>query len=287
MNIQEYISSGIVESYVLGLADTEERAEFERMCAAHPEVRKARELFELYLEEQAMSNAVAPSKNIKSKIFAEIEIESEKLNTLTMDNDNSKAQYISGEGETKAPATIASIGWQRYLATASIILLIVSTALNFYFFSQYKNYSSRYAALMAQQTELAKNNDVMRTKLNTYESTLAMLRDPAMSVIKMPGTNVPTSPDSNSVATVYWNTKSKDVYLLVNNLPQPPSDRQYQLWAIVDGQPIDAGVFDVQATDGLVRMKNMPKAQIFAVTLEKRGGSPTPQGPMYVLGKVS
>ncbi len=74
MNIQEYISSGIVESYVLGLADREECAEFERMCAAHAEVRRAREFFELALEEEAMSNAITPSKNIKSKNFAEIEI---------------------------------------------------------------------------------------------------------------------------------------------------------------------------------------------------------------------
>jgi len=33
-------------------------------------------------------------------------------------------------------------------------------------------------------------------------------------------------------------------------------------------------------------MKNTPRAQAFAITLEKRGGSPTPQGKMYVLGKV-
>ena len=50
MNLNEYISSGIVESYVLGLADEAERAEFERMCAAHEEVRAARNAFELALE---------------------------------------------------------------------------------------------------------------------------------------------------------------------------------------------------------------------------------------------
>ena len=133
-------------------------------------------------------------------------------------------------------AKVSPLGWQRYLAAASIALLIVSTALNFYLFSQYKTYSNRYAILLAQQTELAKNNDVMRAKVDTYESTLSMLRNPDMTVIKMPGTNVPSSPDSNSVATVYWDNKSKDVYLMVNNLPQPPSDKQYQLWAIVDGQ---------------------------------------------------
>jgi len=36
-----------------------------------------------------------------------------------------------------------------------------------------------------------------------------------------------------------------------------------------------------------LRMKNIPRAQVFAVTLEKRGGSTTPQGPMYVMGKAS
>ncbi|MBC7829866.1 MAG: anti-sigma factor [Chitinophagaceae bacterium] len=285
MNIQEYISSGIVESYVLGLADHEERADFDRMCAAHAEVRKARELFELSLEEQAMLNAVTPSKNIKSKIFAEIEIESEKINDQSFIDDD--PLYVADGTRSEGPAKIKAMGWLRYLAAASIALLIISTALNFYLFNQYKSYSSRYATLMAQQTELAKNNDIMRTRLTAYEGTIAMLRDPDMAVIKMPGTNVPTSPDSSSVATVYWNTKSKDVYLLVNNLPQPPSDKQYQLWAIVDGQPVDAGVFDVQSVDGLLRMKNMPRAQIFAVTLEKRGGSVAPEGPMYVLGKVS
>lgn len=278
MNVQEYISSGIVESYVLGLANQEERAEFERMCAAHAEVRKARELFEISLEEQAMLNAVKPSTSVKSKIFAELEIESQKLRDQSI---NVLPQ------ENKDSHKISHIGWQRYLAAASIVLLIASTALNFYLFSRYKTYSGRYQALLAQQSDLAKNNNLMRAKLDTYENTLAMLKDPDMAIIKMPGTNVPTSPDSNSVATVYWNTRSKDVYLLVNNLPEPSTDQQYQLWAIVDGQPVDAGVFDLQTAATLVRMKNMPRAQVFAVTLEKRGGSPAPKGPMYVLGKVS
>ena len=50
MNAKEYINSGVVESYVLGLADSAESAEFERMCAAHEEVRAARDAFEILLE---------------------------------------------------------------------------------------------------------------------------------------------------------------------------------------------------------------------------------------------
>jgi anti-sigma-K factor RskA len=285
VNIQEYISSGIVESYVLGLATDEERTEFERMCVAHIEVRKARESFEMALEKHALLDAVKPSKNIKSKIFAEIEIESEKLNEERKETNFNT--FDVPEKPNPLPDIIPRIGWQRYLTAAAVALLIVSTAFNFYLFNQYKDYSDRYARLVNQQTELARNNTIIQSRLENYEKTLAMLKDPDMAIIKMPGTNVPTSPDSSSVATVYWNTKSKDVYLLVNNLPRPASDKQYQLWAIVDGQPVDAGVFDVLEVPGLVRMKNMPRAEVFAVTLERRGGSITPQGPMYVLGKAS
>ena len=58
MNIQEYISSGIIESYVLGLASPEERTEFEQICAQYPELAEARNNFELALEEQAGKNAI-------------------------------------------------------------------------------------------------------------------------------------------------------------------------------------------------------------------------------------
>ena len=58
MNIQEYISSGIIEAYVLGLASKEEMAEFEKLCAAHSEIRNARDQFELSLEAAAIASAV-------------------------------------------------------------------------------------------------------------------------------------------------------------------------------------------------------------------------------------
>ncbi len=69
MNVQEYISSGIVESYVLGLASPEEQVEFESMCKQYPEVLQARIDFELSLEQQAMQNAVAPPPALKQQIM--------------------------------------------------------------------------------------------------------------------------------------------------------------------------------------------------------------------------
>ena len=70
-------------------------------------------------------------------------------------------------------------------------------------------------------------------------------------------------------------------------MPQPQAGQQYQLWAIVDGKPVDAGMVEIDPGKALHRMKNIPKAEAFAITLEKAGGSPTPTlTAMFVMGKV-
>ncbi|MBC7851636.1 MAG: anti-sigma factor [Chitinophagaceae bacterium] len=281
MNIQEYISSGIVESYVLGLVTDQERTEFERLCAAHTEVRAARESFEVSLEQVSMAGAVQPPRQLRTKIMSELKIDTERTGTLRAIPSTDSSATVRDE----VPVVRMNKGL-RYLAAASVVLLIGSIAMNIYFFNQYKSSDSKYQSLLAVNTELAQNQKALQTSNSEYESTLQMLKDPAMAIIKMAGNAVPTSPDPSSMATVYWDTRSKDVFILVNKMPAPATDKQYQLWAIVDGVPVDAGVFDI-AGKPVIKMKNIQRAQAFAVTLEKRGGSATPSKDMYVLGKVS
>jgi anti-sigma-K factor RskA len=126
----------------------------------------------------------------------------------------------------------------------------------------------------------------MQAKLLNYENAVSLMKDPLMKVIKLPG--IPTSPDPSSMATVYWNTESKNVYLLLNRLPKPLANKQYQLWAIVEGKPVDAGIFNMDEGVSFVRLKTIPKAEAFAITLEKKGGSTVPNmDAMYVMGKVT
>jgi anti-sigma-K factor RskA len=272
LNIQQYISSGIVESYVLGLAAKEESEEFEKICAEYPEVKEYREAFERSLEKTAMDHAVLPPATVKSRIFAEIESE---------DQEGSRPTLIR---QVPLTAKLRTGSWVRWLAAASLLLLIGSTALNFYFFSQYKEYISKYDELVTNQNQMAAVNLDLQTKLQGYETAFDKMRDPSMSLVKMTGTGSHFA----SLTTVYWDTHTKDVYLLVNHLPQPAADKQYQLWALVDGKPVDAGIFDMQEGFTFVRMKNIPVAQAFAITLEKKGGSAAPtMDAMVVLGKVT
>lgn len=280
MNIQEYISSGIIESYVFGLADDQERAEFENLLTQYPELLQAKEEFEILLEKNAQHNALTPPGHVKSRIFSVIEMETtgQPLTAATV--------VPMSDGRRAEPAAPASRrDFARYIAAAAVLLLLLSTALNFYFFRRYKEYNDKYQTLILSQTELASHNQILQTRLLEYEKAVEMMKDPAMYVVKMPA--MPSNPDPSSATTVYWDTRTKDVYLAVNRLPDPAPNQQYQLWAMVNGKPVDAGVFDLKAGVGMTKMKNIPKAEAFAVTLEKRGGSPTPtMDRLYVMGKV-
>ncbi|WP_276502999.1 anti-sigma factor [Terrimonas pollutisoli] len=260
MNVQEYISSGIVESFVLGLASAEEQAEFESMCRQYPEVLRARNEFELVLEQQAMQNAVTPPAGMKQRVM--------------------DAALYRDEAKVIAMPSATKTNWLKYAAAACAILLAGSL---FWNISQY----NRNKKLQASYDEVVKDYDSTAIRLGELEDEIAMISlNPNVKMAAMKG--MEASPAS--FATVYWDTTSKDVYLVVNNLPKPASDKQYQLWALLDGKPIDVGMIDNDSFIGerklLLRMKNVAGAQAFAITLEKKGGNPTPQGSMYVMGNL-
>jgi anti-sigma-K factor RskA len=254
VDIQEYISSGIVESYVLGLASPEERSEFEQLCKQHPELLAARTAFELALEKQAMDNAITPPAGLKSKILAEL--------------DSPAAKVI-----TMQSAPVQNLNWLKYASAACVALLAGSIYLNVSLSNKNKNLQSNYNNTVAELSDIKKDIQVLQSNPNVKMAAMGGLE---------------ASPAS--FATVYWDTASHDVWLLANNLPAPPSDKQYQLWALLDGKPIDLGMldYDLKQKKLLVRMKNASGAQAFAVTLEKkdRPDVSTPAGDMYVMGKL-
>lgn len=73
MNIKEYIASGVLEIYVLGLATKEESMEVERLAAQYSEVRAELNEIALALELYAGQNQQQPHSNIKPLIMATVD----------------------------------------------------------------------------------------------------------------------------------------------------------------------------------------------------------------------
>jgi anti-sigma-K factor RskA len=261
VDIQVYIQSGIIESYVLGLANAEEIAELEAMRLQYPEVDEAIFRFSEMLEKNAIENAVAPPVGIKERILSEVKEKKTTASVVSIDKGNEKHLQIA----------LNSIRPWRMTAAAAVILLIVSAAINFYLYRQYNEKDEAYQALLTERNTLQASNNIYQTKLNDWQSAAAMMADPAMFTLKMNG--VPGQ--EANMATLFWDTRNKDVYVMPNKLPHAEAGKQYQLWAIVNGKPVDAGTLDPDCP-GVCKMKNIPSAEAFAITLEKQGGSPTP-----------
>jgi len=257
VNIKEYISSGVVESYVLGLLSAQERFEFEQYCETYPELRAARESFELAIEKQAMENAMPPPAGIKERIFSAIQ---EKHKT---------SKIISMESTT--PRRSSGFNW---LAAASVILFLVAG----YFAYTYYN----------QNKELKKTNEDITAKFNAVDSILNERRIPEgenVTVVNMVAMK-PNAPSAN----IYWDTTSANVYMLVKNMPKLASDKQYQLWSLIDSnglKPTSLGLFDGGQEKVIIKMNNAQKADAFAITIEKRGNTGGPDlGQLQNMGKT-
>lgn len=111
--------------------------------------------------------------------------------------------------------------------------------------------------------------------------------DPSWKTIELAGTPI----DPKAKMVVYWHSSGNHVMVDKSKMHLPANDKnhQYQLWALVNGKPVDLGVFDIDTEpNGILKdMKDIASAQTFAVTLEQRGGSPSPtMEQMIVAGNV-
>jgi len=277
LDLQEFISSGILEAYVLGTATADEAEQVREMEQLHPEVAREIESIEAALVELAECETKAPSAALKNKI--EQQLFSRPV-AQTRDNTNNGAANVVS---MNTPAGSRS-SFLRYAVAASVALLIGSAILNYVLYDKLKNVQSDLAELQSEHSTLASQMDVQRTAFEQKDKELAMLMQPGVKMVTLKGMDL--SPSSS--AMVIWNTSDKSVYIDKAALPMPPQGKQYQLWALVDGKPVDAGVFTMQDGNFLMqKMKDMPNAQAFAVTLEKMGGSEVPtMEAMYLIGNV-
>lgn len=242
------------------------------MLEKYPELRDELEAIELTLEGMAMATQVKPAVDLKQSILDAIEEVEEKPEEIAKQDLKSEARVV-----TMQPSPI----W-KFAVAASVTIALLCGYLAMDYRSKWKNSRLAYDQLLANNSQMAEQYNRVNQKLDELENDLNILSNPEFMRIEMPGTDNA----KEAFASVYWNQTSQELYLDIRNLKELAQNEQYQLWAIVDGKPVDAGVFDWNA-DGLVRMKNMAQSVAFAVTIEPRGGSENPTlESMQVYGGV-
>lgn len=271
MDIKDYISSGIIEAYVMGLASEEEIRILDCIQKNNPEVKQAIIDAQNTLEDFASQQAIAPPPNLKSAIWAKISDDQEKPVAV----EDIPAAPVA-KPLYPAQSTDHSKATLKWFAIAASILLIASVSLNLYLNNAQNTIKNQVAAL----TEAQKDNQLAYQNL---KSKWDMASNPQMKSIPLLG----VAKHPNMKAMVYLEQKSNNVYLALENLPATAKEQQYQLWAIVNGKPVSLGVYDQDSETAVQKMTAIASAQAFAITLEKRGGSETPtMENMYVMGKI-
>lgn len=246
----------MLEMYALGLTSSQEAAQVAEWAKQYPEVKAELEAIEKSLEVYAMDHAVEPSNATRQNILAAI-----------------------GKKEVKPAGIVRTISpaW-KYAAAAAVVLLFGSLYFNMSYYSKLKQAE---ADLDSSRAELVATND----KLREMNSDMDVIKNKYSQAVSLNGLEV--APEA--AAKIFWMKNTGDVYIDPTNLPEAPEGKQYQLWAIVDGKPVDGGMIITTKNEKsyhIQKMKSFGKADAFAVTLETTGGNPTPKGDMYVMGKL-
>ncbi|MGB3589899.1 MAG: anti-sigma factor, partial [Tunicatimonas sp.] len=273
MNIAEYIASGILEIYVLGELPASEATEVETLAERYLEVREEIQRIEQTYSSLAAQTAVAPRPMLRDEI----------LNKLAPESPASSSEADrSVETPEKSASEPRRIWPLQFGIAASLLFAILSAVAALYFRGQWREAEQQLDQVLTQNQEIASQYETATQRADQLSENLSVVTSPNFQTIRLAGTeNFP-----NNSAQVYWNPTESRVYLNPGNLSVPPSDKQYQLWAIVDGKPVSAGLLTLseENTSQLVAMNaSINQASAFAITLEPQGGSEAPtMDQMYV-----
>lgn len=278
--VKAYIESGILELYVLGQLNVQEQAEVETMATKYPEVKQEIEAIEIAMEQYALQHAVKPAadlESLESKILAQIN----QAPTQSPIEEPAIIPFNPAPYETK-------IKTLRFALTACASLLVVSGVALYNTHSQLGNAKNQIASLSLEKEKFTNTVNHFEQTNTDLQKIADMATDPAWKIVQLAGTQM----DPKAKMIVYWHVSGKHVIMDNSKMKLPLNDsaHQYQLWALVNGKPVDLGVFDVNPDSNqiLINMKDIAAAQTFAVTLEKRGGSIAPtMSQLIVAGNVT
>ncbi|WP_017258249.1 anti-sigma factor [Pedobacter arcticus] len=277
-DIKTYIESGILELYVLGDLNAEEKAAVEAMSKLHPEVKAELEEIEKVMMDVSLNLAIEPSLKVKENFFSQ----------LTFSDEEQVVEPVIKSVVTEAKVVPLSkvANFYKYSFAACLALLVVSIVAIVNLSSSLKNSRKQIAQLQSSNQTFANQVNYLDKKVYSTNQSIKVLTNPDFKMVNLKGTD--NSPSSNIM--VAFNSKEQKVMLDFTNMKMPKNDEQhqYQLWALVDGKPVDLGVFDMEEGEiGLKDMKSIGTAQTFAVTLEPRGGSVSPTlEKLMVIGNI-
>jgi len=242
----------LIPAYALGALDGDDLRELEEHletgCA---ECRRQLDLWQGDLEELAASvTPVAPSAQTRERILR-----------------------VAGS----SPRRWAPPGWLLLPVAALLLLAVWGVA--------------GQVRLRGQVERLAAERDRLEQRVASLDQQVRRTSE-ALRVIASPGVQsvvlAGLGPTPGAAGQTYVNPRDGSALFYAFDLPALAPDKTYQLWIIHAGKPVSAGVFEVDqrghATLRVEALGEIAETDVWAVTVEPRGGVPQPTGEMVLKG---
>ncbi len=288
MDVQAYIESGVLELYVSGALTEQEMREVERMAHQYPVIKQELDEIENSFFEMANNLHTGPRASLKDELLKNVKM---SVTGSTQKNIVSEKVAVNSESVEQKEETAKVINLPKkksytykFALAASIALLIASTSTLLVVYNSLTNTEEKLVDLQTKYNESTTRLASLKTSYDESQNMIGSLRAADVQKLKLDGMAI--SPESE--AMVHWDKATKKVILDPMNLPRTDETHDYQLWAIVDGKPVDLGTFSPGDNElNIYLMKSIEAPQAFAITLEPKGGSENPtMEQMYVMGKI-
>jgi len=143
-------------------------------------------------------------------------------------------------------------------------------------------------------TSAARENASLAVRERQAEARLAektlqarFLEDPDVQAILLTG----MGPQPEARGKIIYSPKARRAIFVSAGLEPLSADRQYELWFLAAGKPIAAGTFDARrGAPAVFESAEVPAGvavEKFGVTIEPRGGTAQPTGPMILAAAAS
>ncbi len=272
IDIEAYRASGILEEYVLGTLPEEKAQEVSLLIEKYPQLEEEVQGIEaaLFAYSSAFAAGQEPQEDLLTAAFSQLP-------------ETPVSPAPETQGSTPETPIRSLSPFQRYASIAAAVLLLFSVGLNLFFYSKWQTTYQELTTIQDQNNQILADTETLKARLNASDDLLAQMGNPRSQNIQLNGLEI--APESGVL--ISWNADSRKVLLVRQNLPPAPTDFQYQLWAIVDGKPVSAGLLEGAGSQFMSQLAaGEPVA--FAITLEQKGGSENPTlDKMYVYGELA
>jgi anti-sigma-K factor RskA len=174
LNIQEYISTGILEAYVLGELTEAERAQVEKNVSMSPELKAEMLKVEETLEAFAMKAAIKPRPELKGMIMGKIPGGDKIVSTE--------------KRETKIVELKARFNYWKYAAAASIAFALLTSYLAYHYRQRWVDTQTNLDNLITQNQQMAENYNTVNQRLDKIQNDLSIMESTAFTKVVLKGT---------------------------------------------------------------------------------------------------